>query len=85
MYGGVIDDFFDDGLAIERPTPVWMDKNSYIVAKEDAYGCKLTHNITHHDHIIVLDEVGGNTSQKGDGHIGGELMLYKQVRHHSAK
>ena len=52
-----------------------MDKERNIVAKEDAFGCKVTHNITHHDHVIVLDEVGGNTSQKGDGHISGELMV----------
>jgi len=23
----------------------------------------------------VMDEVGGNTSQKGDGHIGGKLLV----------
>ena len=25
---------------------------------------------------IVIDEVGGNTSQKGDGHAGGKLLIH---------
>ena len=33
--------------------------------------CKVTHYLTHPEMCIVMDEVGGNTSQKGDGNIGG--------------
>ena len=25
--------------------------------------------------VIVFDETGGNTSQKGDGHMGGQLLM----------
>ena len=41
----------------------------------DAAGCKVTHDITLPEMVVVVDEVGGNTNQKGDGHIGGELMM----------
>ena len=54
----------------------WMDQDN-LVDGENAFGCMPTHNIIHPDHVIVLDGVGCNTSQKGDGQIGGELMLYK--------
>mmetsp|Transcript_12989 Transcript_12989/g.15241 ORF Transcript_12989/g.15241 Transcript_12989/m.15241 type:complete len:145 (-) Transcript_12989:100-534(-) len=38
-------------------------------------GYKVTHEINHPKMYIVMDEVGGNTSQKGDGHIGGKLLV----------
>ena len=28
---------------------------------------------------IVGDEVGGNSSQKGDGHVGGTLHVYERI------
>lgn len=71
MFDGVIDEFVDAGVAIQISTPVWMDKDSNIVT-EQAFGCKVTHDITNPGHIIVLNEVG---SQKSDVYIGGELML----------
>lgn len=75
MYDGVMNEFVDAGVAVERDTPAWMDKDSKIVDKSDAFGCIVAHDITHPDYIIVMDEVGGNTSQKGDGYVGGKLML----------
>ena len=48
-----------------------------IVDESDAFGCIVTHDIIHPDYIIVVDEVGGNTSQKSDGYVGGELMFCK--------
>ena len=50
--------------------PLWQDKVGNFVSEENAYGCKVTHELTDPDYCIVLDEVGGNINQKGDGHIG---------------
>ena len=75
MYNGVIAEFVDAGVAKERELLVWMNRFGNEVEEKDAFGCKVTHDILHPDYIICMDEVGGNTSQKGDGHIGGELML----------
>ena len=35
----------------------------------------VTHKLTHPGICIVMDEVGGNTSQNGDGNNGGELYV----------
>ena len=52
-----------------------MDRNGKECQPIEAFGCKVTHRIKHPDMCIVGDEVGGNTSQKGDSHIGGILHL----------
>ena len=41
-----------------------------------AYGCKVNVNITHPEIVITADEEGSSTSQKGDGHIGGESYVF---------
>ena len=75
MYDGVINEFVDAGVAKKRSEPAWMNRDGILVDEKDAFGCKVTHDITDPDMIIVMNEVGRNTSQKGDGHLGGELML----------
>ena len=42
------------------------------------FGCKVNLNITRPDIVFMMDEVGGNISQKGDGVVGGELQLCKR-------
>ena len=63
------------GVAKVLDSPVWMDIKGNIVEEADAYGCKCSHELTHPGFCIVMDEVGGNTSMTGDGHIGGEKYL----------
>ena len=56
--------------------PQWMDREGTICQNEElAFGCKVTHNILRSDMILVMDEVGSDTSQKGDGAIGGEKFV----------
>ena len=75
MYNCVADEMVDAGIAQVLDQPVWMDAEGAIVSEGSAYSCMVTHEIKHPDFAIVLDKVGGNTNQKGDGNIGGELML----------
>ena len=35
----------------------------------------VSHDFTDPDYVVCMNEVGGNTSQKGDGHLGGELLM----------
>lgn len=56
MYDGVINEFVDAGVAIKRDFPVWMNRDGNIVDGDDAFRCKVTHDITHSDHVIVMDE-----------------------------
>ena len=46
--------------------------------ESEAYGCKVSLNITHPEWMVMADEVGGNTSQKGDGAVGGRKLLVKK-------
>ena len=39
-----------------------MSLNGSPVDEKDMFGCEVTHDITDPDMIIVMDEVGGNTS-----------------------
>ena len=43
--------------------------------KSNAFRCKVTHKLIRPDMCIFGDEVGGNLSMKGDGHVGGKLLL----------
>ena len=43
--------------------------------KSEVSGCKVTHELTHLEMGIAMNEVGGNTSQKGDGYIGSKLLV----------
>ena len=75
MYSSISDEMVDSKVAIELEAPVWMDSLGNEVLEESAFGCKVTHDITRRDICFVMDEVGGNISQKGDGNIGGQLQL----------
>ena len=43
--------------------------------EDGSFGCKVTHDLTHLEMCIVMNEVEGNTSQKGDRKIGGKLLV----------
>ena len=53
----------------------WMDKDGNTVLEADAFGCKVGLDIKRRDIMLMMDETGGNTSQKGDGFVGGEKLL----------
>ena len=52
-----------------------MDREGNIVEESELFGCKVTHDITKLHMVLTFDELGGNTSQKGDGNVGGELLI----------
>ena len=68
----------DASVAEKLDSPVQMNRDGEECQPIEAFGCKLTHRIKHPDMCIAGDEVGDNSSQKGDGHIGGSLHLYKR-------
>ena len=55
-----------------------MDRQGNIVDEQSAFWCKVTIKITHPEMIVVADEVGENTSMKGDGNKGGRKYLTKK-------
>ena len=76
MYDQVYEQMEDAGVAVKYDRARWMDKQGNDVLEENAFGYMVTHNLEYPEMCIVMDEVGGNTSQKGDGHKGGQLMVY---------
>ena len=75
MYDHIYDELVDAKVAYKLNTPIWLDINGNPCHVDDSFGCKVTHSLLTPEMCIVMDEVGGNTSQKGDGHIGGELLI----------
>lgn len=66
------------GVAKKFDTPVYQDSQGNDCQSEYATGCKAIHNLTHPEIYIVMDKVGGNTRQKGDGHIGVSYWFVKR-------
>ena len=75
MYNHIYEEMEDAKVATPYAAPMWQDRDGNPCLEKDVFGCKVTHNLTHPEMCVVMDEVGGNTSQKGDGHIGGELLV----------
>ena len=57
-------------ITVEFDVPAWMDVHANIREEKYAAGFKVTHDITHPDYLLLANELGGNTSQKGDGYVG---------------
>ena len=56
--------------------PVWMNKLGEVVLDEmKGSGFKVKIDMHSPDMVIVADEVGGNTSEKDDGHVGGRWTI----------
>ena len=56
-------------VAVQLESPVWKTGEDEIVGNneiERAFGCKCKIQITHPEMVILADEVGCNTSQRGD-------------------
>ena len=63
------------GVAKELEHPVWLNRNGEVCSEEDSFGCKVKYELLHPDNCFVWNEVGGNISMRGDGHVGGRLFL----------
>ena len=72
----------DSKVSIEREVPVWMDAQGCEVLEESAFGYKITLDVTRTDIYFVMDEVGGDISQEGDGAVGGQLQLCEAGKRH---
>ena len=76
MYDDIYESFVECGVAIKLDVPVLMDAMGNTVTDPlCAFGTKCTHKLMHPDMCLVVDEVGSNLSQKGDGHVGGQKFV----------
>ena len=75
MYQHAIQEMVDAGVAKKLDEPVWITHDGKLCVEREAFGCKVTHELIKPHLCICGDEVGGNLCMKGDGHIGGQLLL----------
>ena len=75
MYDLIIDEMVDAGVVKKLDVSQWMDINGNIVEESEAFGCKVTHEVTCPKNCFVVDEVGSNTSMKSGGSVAGEKLL----------
>ena len=76
MYDEVYEAMVDAGVAKKLEEPMWVDMEGNATDEENAFGKKkATHTLTRPDMVIFVDEVGCNTSQEGDGHVGGQKKI----------
>ena len=75
VHDNVSNEMVATGIAEGIEKTMRMDKEGNICSENDAFGFKVTHETKYPEHFIMADEVGGNISQKGDGHIGGTRLL----------
>jgi hypothetical protein len=77
MYDGVYGRLHEMGIAQKLSEAVWRDRDSKIVKEADAYGRKTVYSLipTQAHKLIMVDEVGENISQKGDGNTGGHKFM----------
>ena len=68
------------GIAVRLPDATWVNKNQEETTKDLAFGRKATHLLTRPDCVVLVDEVGSNTSQEGDGALGGEKNCCMRIR-----
>jgi len=75
MYNEVYSSLVKAGLAVKHDELVWRNAAGDIVAKEEALGHKSAYELIHPEMLVFVDEVGSNTSQTKDGHVGGQTYL----------
>ena len=74
-YDHIIKEICEASVAEKLDSPEWVNKGSEEFLPREAFGCKVMYHIKYPDMCIVGDEVGGNSSQKGDSNIGGTLHV----------
>jgi hypothetical protein len=77
MYDDVYGRLHEMGIAEKLSEAVWRDRDNNIVTEADAYGQKTAYSLipTQAHKLIMVDEVGENISQKGDGNAGGQKFM----------
>ena len=79
MYDAIEDQLIKAGVATRLPSPQAMDRSGKAVDdSKDAFGYKVTCEITHRHMIFVGDEVGANINYTGDGNRGGEKQVVQR-------
>jgi hypothetical protein len=75
MYDKVYDAMVTANVARMLEEPIWVNERQEETEEENIVGCKATHLLLRPEYVIFVDECGCNTSQEGDGAVGGERKI----------
>jgi hypothetical protein len=75
MYDEVYEAMVNAKVATELAEPIWVNEKQEESNKNEKFGRKATHLLVKPDYVIFVDECGCNTSQEGDGAVGGERKI----------
>ena len=78
IYDEVYEAMVECKVGRKLEVPVFRDCHDNVCEEMNAFGLRCTHEIIHPDMCLVVDEVGSNLSQKGDGHIGGQKYVVER-------
>jgi hypothetical protein len=82
MYDDVYEKLWEAGIAVKLDEAVWRDKDNTIVGtQKEAYGRNTQYSLLYPEYLVMVDEVGGHISQKGDGNAGGQKFLVVNDMH----
>ena len=80
MYDKVYDAMVEAGVAKKLDKPKWVDVDGNEGEEAQTFRKrKATHTLTRPNMVVFVDEVACNTSQVGDGHVGGQKKLFQGV------
>ena len=65
-------------IAVELEVAVWKDERGLDCAEKLFCGFQATHDVGHPTYFLIVDEVRGNVSQKGDGCRGGIQFMHER-------
>jgi hypothetical protein len=76
MYDDVYEKLWEAGIAEKLDEAVWRDKDNNIVGTQaEAHGQNTQYSLLHPEYLVMVDEVGENIWQKGDGKAGGQKFM----------
>ena len=80
MYNAIYNynEFVDARIAIIRDVPVFTDRHGNEVEESEKFGEEQNIKITHPHYLLFADETGCSTSQKKDGHVGGQKYIVEK-------
>jgi hypothetical protein len=76
VYDDIYGRLWEADIAEKLDEPVWRYKENIIVETHaEAYGQHTQYSLLHPEYLGMVDEVGENISQKGDGNTGGQQFM----------
>jgi hypothetical protein len=78
MYDVIYDELVDARVALALSEPIFTDMHANVVDESCRFGLAQYITISSPNYILFADESGFSTSQKKDGHVGGQKLVVER-------